>query len=167
LQRAARSCSAKFIGSEEFVDTLERRQDSSTTSRGGSSKSDDDATRERHASAEQLGYWLKVFGDVPIVEPDEDDQKSPSPPADVIPKSKPAVAGSRRPPRSRKPRLSDDSKPVGNVGGEELAYWMDVFSEDRSGSASLASAEELRLSDLENWLKEFEANEAKAADKRK
>jgi len=167
LQRAARSSGAKFVGSEDFVDTLERRNGSSTTSRRSSSKSDDDATRERHASAEQVGYWLKVFGDVPIVEPEVEDQKSQSPPADVISKSKPAAAGSRRSPRSRKPRVSDDSKPVGNVGGEELAYWLDVFSEDRSGSASLASPEELRLSDLENWLREFKANEGKAANKRK
>ncbi len=43
---------------------------------------------------------------------------------------------------------------------------MEVFSDKRGAGSSARSAEELRLSDLENWLKEFESREGKAANKR-
>lgn len=166
LQRAARSSGAKFIGSEDFVHSLDQRNVSRAAARGSSPAADDNSKPAERVSADQMAHWLKVFGDVPIVEPEEDDQESRSPSAEVLAKSKPAAAGRRRPPRPRKSRVSKDSKSVGNVGGAELAYWMDVFSEDRSTGTSSASPEELRLSDLENWLKEFEGNEGKAEDKR-
>jgi predicted RNA-binding protein with PIN domain len=164
LQCAARSSGAKFLGSRDFLDTLDRRKGAKPASRTGPLDQDDDATRERHASAGHVAYWLKVFGDVPVVEPDPDDQRESPVPRTVAPKSKPAT-GSLRPRRSHRPRAADDSKPAGNVAGEELAYWMNVFAQSAPGEESSA-AYELRLSDLENWLKVFEAAERGAANRR-
>ncbi len=166
LQRAARSTGAKFVGSREFVEKIDRRKGPGAAGRTRSSESDDNTLREKHASVEQTAYWLKVFGDAPTVEPDDDEQPQAALPQADIPKLKPGSAGSSPSRRPKKPPVSHDSKPAGSLTGDELAYWMDVFGESGRGT-SAASPEELRLSDLENWLKEFEASERKAANRRK
>src|SRR5262245_10599644 len=122
LQRAARNSGAKFVGSEEFIGTLERRKGSRTGPRRRLSESDDNSSRERRSSAGQVAYWLKVFGEVPIAEPDAEVQNEASAPKAVAPKPKAVPARSRRPRRSRQSR-AEDLKSAGNVGGEELAYW--------------------------------------------
>jgi hypothetical protein len=44
---------------------------------------------------------------------------------------------------------------------------MSVFGGQAGAGVAAASSEELRLSDLENWLKDFDANEGKAANERR
>jgi hypothetical protein len=106
-----------------------------------------------------------VFGDVPLVEPDADDEPPlPVPTRTPEGKPKPEAPPRRHSPKARNPRRQDDSKPVANVGGDELAYWLSVFG-DPSVSSSAASAGELSLSDLENWLKDFEATGRDSAKK--
>lgn len=166
LQRAARSCGAKFVSSEDFVETLERRRGSKVTVRGRTRTLTDDSKPTARASAEQMAYWLNVFGDVRVVEPDTDDQPSEPPRPAAPSKSKPAAATSPRNKRPRKPRSQEDSKPAGSLGGDELAYWMRIFGSLPAAGSSAASTEELRLSDLESWLKDYEAKEGGAANQR-
>jgi hypothetical protein len=165
LQRAARSGGSKFVGSEDFVRELERRHAARDPKRSAAAPGDDTKPAAL-ASAEQTAYWLKVFGDVPIVEPDTEDE-APSPAALASPpRPKPEAPAARRPGRSQPPGSKVDSKRTGTVGGDELAYWMNVFGGQAGAGAAVASSEELRLSDLENWLKDFEANEGSAANRR-
>jgi predicted RNA-binding protein with PIN domain len=161
LQRAARSCAAKFVGSEEFVHELERRR-AASRSRPVSAEMTDESKPGAHATAEQTAYWLKVFGEVPIVPPDaEDPRATPERPRTASqPKREP-----RRSTNLRKAHRPEDSKLRGNVGGDELAYWMSVFGEHGAGEPT-TSANELSLSDLENWLREFEVTGKDSAKKR-
>ena len=158
LQRAARGCGSKTISSNDFVRDLERRR-SSRSSRGGTAKApaDDDSKPAGTASASQMAHLLKIFGDV-VVEAVEDDQlsagPSPSPPAK--PKQKPTT--SRRPRRARSRKNHDDPKPTARLTADELARWLNEFGEQGPAGAG-RPAEELRLADLERWVKEFEATE--------
>jgi predicted RNA-binding protein with PIN domain len=155
LQRAARSCGSKFIGSEDFVHDLEQRGAKRAAGRD-EKRATDESKPAAHASAEQTAYWLKVFGDAPIVLPDTDEEPSrPAPTRAPEGKPKREAPPSRRSTQSHKAR-HDDSKPDAHVGDDELAYWMNVFGDQAAGRSS-ASAGELSLSDLENWLKDFEA----------
>ena len=105
---------------------------------------------------------MKVFGDVPPVDSEPASDLPAEAPAVVS--SKPASASRTGRKRQRTPRRTfhDDSKPAG-LDDEDLAYWMDVFGDSPAGSAS-RSADELRVADLENWLKRFEANEGLEGD---
>jgi hypothetical protein len=67
-------------------------------------------------------------------------------------------------PESRKAH-KPDSKLLGNVSGDELEYWMSIFGD--SGAGASGNSAELRLSDLENWLREFEATGRDPAKKQK
>jgi predicted RNA-binding protein with PIN domain len=166
LQRAARSRGSKFIGSEDFVHDLEARRTASLSQRGAAEMTDASKPRPQ-ASAEQTAYWLKVFGDVPVVPPDADDTTAPAEPPHTAanrPTREPSRA--RRSMKSRKPDRQKDSKSTGNVSGDELAYWMNVFG-NRTAGDSAGSANELSLSDLENWLKDFESTGRDPAKKRK
>jgi hypothetical protein len=166
LQRAARSGGSKFVGSEDFVRELERRHVACGPRRGATAP-DDDAKPATQASADQTAYWLKIFGDLPIAVPDGEHQAaSPAAPPNV-PRPKPETPTTGRPGRFQPSRAKDSSKPAEAVGGDELAYWMSVFGGQAGAGASAASSEELRLSDLENWLKEFEAREGNVAKRRK
>jgi predicted RNA-binding protein with PIN domain len=164
LQRAARSCGSKFIGSEDFVHDLEQRGAKRVAGRDEKGATDE-SKPAAHASAEQTAYWLKVFGDVPIVEPDPDERLSRPAPSRERERApiRDAPPG-RRTTQSRKSRRQNDSKP-GDVGGDELAYWLSVFGDQAAGRSS-ASAGELSISDLENWLKAFEATGRDTAKKR-
>ncbi len=167
LQRTARNCGAKFIGSEDFVHDLERRRASRTAERGRTAIADDSKPAPL-ASAEQTAYWLKVFGDIPVVEPDSEDKAAVPAEPPRARQPRPETSTIRRPrKRPPSPASPEDSKREGAVAGEELAYWMRVFGGQAAAGSASASPEELRLSDLENWLKTFEAAEAKAAKKRR
>jgi hypothetical protein len=159
LQRAARGCGSKFVGSNDFVRDLERRR-GSRSSRSGKvrSPSDDDLKPAANVSASQTAYWLKIFGEVPVVEPEVDDQPTTASPPATVAKRKQKPATSRRPRRARSRHRHDDSKPTGKLSPEELAGWLNVFG-DQAPVGSAESPEELRLADLENWVKQFEAAE--------
>jgi len=157
LQRAARGCRSKFIGSDEFLHELERRREprGRAQSTSAHSKHTDDAKPATHLSASQTAYWLKIFGDVPVVVPDEAPAaRSAVPPP---PKLKPAAHSGRAAPQPRKSR-SHGSRPVEKTAQDDAEYWLQVFGELSTDSIA-ASPDELRLADLENWLKEFQAKE--------
>lgn len=159
LQRAARGCRSKFLGSDEFLHDLERRR----TPRGRSDSSPanslrsppfDDSKPAAHLSASQTAYWLKIFGDLPVVTAEEDAHAaSPAPKAPAQPKS---AKRAKPPAASPRKSWSHDSRPVEKVAADEATYWLQVFGETPTGPND-SSPEELRLADLENWLKEFQA----------
>ena len=171
LQRAARGCQSKFVGSDEFLHELERRRaprgrshsTQAHSTRADSTQGDpsraaqpDDSKPAGHLSDSQTAYWLKIFGDVPVVAADDDAQAasaSPQTPA----KPKPA-APARRPASPSRTSPAHDSQPVTNNAPDEAKYWLQVFGELSADSIN-ASPEELRLADLENWLKEFQAGD--------
>ena len=152
LQRAARSCSSKFFGSDEFMHDLERRRAPRGRVASSGPRLSDESKPVGHLSAAQTAYWLKIFGDVPVVIADE--AKAASPPHGTT--SQPKSAARLMPPvsSSRKSR-SQDSKSVEKVP-DEATYWLQVFGETPTGPND-SSPEELRLADLENWLREFQA----------
>jgi hypothetical protein len=159
LQRTARGCGSKTVSSNDFVRDLERRR-SSRSSRGGTAKAPaDDALKPAgNVSASQMAHWLKIFGEVPVVETVEEDQlsarRSPSPPAK--PKQKPTT--SRRPRRARSRQTHDDPKPTAELTADELTGWLNEFGDQGPAGAGVPP-EELRLADLERWVKAFEATE--------
>jgi hypothetical protein len=159
LQRAARSCRAKFVGSEEFLQELESRRAPRGRvglSRGGSKRAaeSNDAKPAGLLSASQTAYWLGVFGDFEVAV-DENETNVSSPSTQTAANSKPAERASPSTPPSRKSR-SRDPKPIGKEVVDESKYWVQVFG-DLSADSLGPSSEELRLADLENWLKEFQA----------
>jgi hypothetical protein len=167
LQRAARSGGSKFIGSEDFVRELDQRR-AVRDSRPVAPLPDDDTKPTPRASAEQTAYWLKAFGDVSLDDPDPEDRPGPPAAATNVPPpsaSEAPTSGRRR--RLKSPRSHEDAKRSGPVSGDELAYWMQVFGGQAAAGPGPASSEELRLSDLENWLKEYESQHGKAANKGK
>ncbi|HEY2251802.1 MAG TPA: NYN domain-containing protein, partial [Planctomycetaceae bacterium] len=101
LQRAARGCRAKFVGSDEFLHDLERRRaprgrvDPRAVSAVDAHS--DDSKPAAHLSASQTAYWLKIFGDAPPVVVDEAQAASPSvaPAAQVKPAAAAGVPASR------------------------------------------------------------------------
>ncbi len=159
LQRTARGCGSKFVSSNDFVRDLESRR-SARSSRGGTAKApdDDDLKPAGNVSASQMAYWLKIFGEAPVVEAVEDDQMSArpslSPPAK--PKQKPTT--SRRPRRVRSRQSHDDPKPTAKLTADELAGWLNEFG-DQGPAGTGRPPEELRLADLEGWLKQLKATE--------
>jgi predicted RNA-binding protein with PIN domain len=167
LQRAARGCGSKFIGSEDFVRDLAQRQ----ARRGAidrASATEEEKKPGPRAAAEQTAYWLKIFGDAPIAGPDFEERQVASAEPSQTKQPKPERSTTGRPKkRSPSPAAPENSKRKGNVTGDELAYWMNVFGGQAAATSAPASADELRLSDLENWLKNFEATEAKAANRRR
>jgi predicted RNA-binding protein with PIN domain len=162
LQRASRSYGAKFVGSEDFVHDLERRRGRRPTRGGPSTSLSDDEKPAGTESASQSAHWLKVFGDVSIVEAEieinRDVQSSAA-------KSAPAMPASRPHRQSQKPRSGNESKPIGELEPDEKAYWLKIFGDQPQAGTAAASPGELRLADLEQWLKEFEATENNVADK--
>jgi hypothetical protein len=167
LQRAARGYGSKFIGSEDFIRTLAQRQ-AGRTQQGGKPPPEEETKPGAAAAAEQTSYWLKVFGDMPAVEPD-DGGVGAAPAQSATTKQQstepPATRGLKTKSQSR--RAQEDSKRKGSIDSDELAYWMNVFGGQSAADPAPASADELRLSDLENWLKNFEAAEGDAAKKRR
>jgi predicted RNA-binding protein with PIN domain len=166
LQRAARSSGAKFIGSHEFLDDLGRRRGPSSAISGRSSQARDDEKPAHHASPSQTAYWLKVFGDAPIVEPDPADEPAPRGAFPGAASAPPATAKTQaprhtsRPPRhAKRIRAPHDVKPSAGTAREELDYWIKVFSGVSSDSAA-SSPEELRLADLERWVKELDRDQS-------
>jgi len=154
LQRAARACGSKFIGSADFFQDLERRGRS--TGQGRTVALANDAKPSLKTSPGETAYWMRIFGGITVAETDADDAPvAPAAPV-AIPKAKREIATGRRPWRSPEPHSSDDSKPTRGTA-DELAYWMDVFGDQPSSGSTAASSHALRLADLESWLKKFEA----------
>jgi predicted RNA-binding protein with PIN domain len=159
LQRAARACRAKFVSSDDFVRDLDRRR-GAPSSRAGTAQAakDDDSKPAGNVSASQMAHWLKVFGEVPVVEPDENDQPPTAAPPAASARPTPKPPKSHRPRRARSRQRHDDPKPTGKLTPDELAGWLNVFG-DQGASGAGVPAEELRLADLERWVKQFEATE--------
>jgi hypothetical protein len=160
LQRAARGCGSKFVSSSDFVHDLERRRGARRSRRGTSTAPvDDDSKPAGNVSAGQAAYWLKVFGDVPVVEPDEIEQPSAGPPPAAPAKPTQKASTSRRPRRTHTPQRHDDSKPTGRLTPDELAGWLNTFGNQSTAGPAAALPQELRLADLERWVKQFEATD--------
>lgn len=165
LQRAARSCGSKFIGSADFIDNLEQRSRAGSQVKGRSTSISDDSKPSGKASAAQLDYWLKVFGDVPIDELNVADQRRNSVKAAAAAKSEPQTTSKSPPRQSKNTRSREHAAAEGRLEQEERAYWLNVFGDQPPTDPAGSATDEVRLSDLENWLKEFEATEGKDDDK--
>jgi predicted RNA-binding protein with PIN domain len=159
LQRAARGCGAKFLGSDEFLEELERRRPARAQAGGRGAPRDDQAKPAGHLSEAQTSYWMKIFGDVPTVdtEPDPPPEAAPATPEKVPTSAAPAAPS--RPPQRRKSGPQDAAKSSGSIDPEELEEWLEVFGDAAEGAT--ASADELRLADLEGWLARFQEDERK------
>jgi len=169
LQRAARSYGSKYIGSDDFLHALAERGAKRATG-GRKSPADEDAKPGAAAVFDQTAYWLKVFADAAVAEP-ADDEKPAVPTrreSETAKKhqSKPPAA-SREQKRTRSPGAEEESRRHRTVENDEVNYWMNVFGGQAAAGPAPASSEELRLSDLENWLKDFDAAERDAAKKRR
>src|SRR5262249_19849025 len=119
---------------------------------------------------DQTAYWLNVFGDAAPAEPADDE----GPAAPTHPEPKTAKRRKPEPPaahrehkRTRSPGADEESRRHGTVENDEASYWMNVFGGEAAAGPGPASGAELLLSDLENWLKEFDAAERDAAKKRR
>lgn len=157
LQRAARSCGSKFIGSEDFVHELERRSRAQLPKSGRRAGQSDGDKPGAAASAAQTAYWLKVFGDIPLDQDDGEEQlpfPAAQPPAEQIKSETPPK---RKSGGSRKSRTQYEPQPDNIPARDQLDYWMKVFASPAAAELPAAAADELRLADLENWLKEFQA----------
>jgi hypothetical protein len=161
LQRAARGCRSKFVGSGEFLQELQRRRGQSAHSNSTRVDSPrgaqfDDAKPAGHLSASQAAYWLNVFGDAPAAVAAEElkvaiqSPQSPTQPKLAAPASRSAVPSRLAASRGSKRDKGDAS--------DDLEYWQQVFGALPTGLVD-ASSEQLRLADLENWLKEFQAGD--------
>jgi predicted RNA-binding protein with PIN domain len=162
LQRAARSAHSKFVSCQDFLNELERRR---TPRRAGRSRpaAQDDAKPSSHLSPAQTAYWLQIFGDISV--PESSATESPRD-APFRPDENPSgAAGSRTdqttPVRrkatpSRHPKSRDTTKPGANAAQEELDYWLQVFGEAPI-DGNQPAPQELRISELETWLRAFEA----------
>jgi hypothetical protein len=158
LQRAARGCRAKFVDSDEFLNELSRRREPrgsahSTTAR---SKHADDTKPAAHLSASQTAYWLRIFGDAPVIIAADAMSAEDAAPQPSAPAQSASPAGRAASPARKSP--SRESRPVKKSAPDEADYWRQVFGELSTESIK-ASPDELRLADLENWLKEFQARE--------
>lgn len=165
LQRAARQCGARFSGSDDFLVDLDRRRGPRRAAHEKKSPSrTDDSKPSPRVTASETAHWLKVFGDVPVVEPDGDDRlpqpvKKTTLPTKSTSNHQTGIRPRRRPNSSDTPAAS---KPGESDAHDELAYWLKIFS-DLPAGATAASPDELRLSDLEKWL---EQSEGEIDDKR-
>lgn len=167
LQRAARGCHAKFVGSDEFLNDLERRRKHhhQNATRAGSpgaahASHADDSKPAAHLSASQTAYWLKIFGDSPPVVPDDpvvpdNAEKSAGAPTSKTAKSKPPAARAGHAASESRASRSRTAGSARHAAQDDAEYWLRVFS-DLSTSSADSSPEELRLADLENWLKDFQ-----------
>jgi len=156
LQRAARGYGAKVVSSGDFLSDLERRRAGQSSRQSDRALRPDDAKPAGRVSEAQMAYWLKVFGEVPAVDPDEVEETSVvrSPAPQVTPTKKPSTG--RRPRRMRgNPR--DDEKRAGKITPGEMGEWLHIFGGAPGAAASTAAPDELRLADLERWVKQFEA----------
>src|SRR5579863_625426 len=103
LQRAARGCRAKFVGSEEFLEDLERRRTPRGKAASGRVSSGaahaDDSKPASHLSSSHTAYWLKVFGEAPPVVVEEEVQAGNSTPPPTA-RPKPAAGATRAASRS-------------------------------------------------------------------
>jgi predicted RNA-binding protein with PIN domain len=166
LQRAARSCGSKFIGSEDFVRELAGRN-AGRTPKGKKAPPDEETKPDARATEEQTDYWLKIFGDIPLDEPGSEDESAASVESPQRKQRKTEPPASRRAKqRSPAPDAQEDSKRKGTIDSDELAYWMNVFGGQSAAGSAPASPDELRLADLETWLKKLEATEGNATKKR-
>ncbi len=154
LQRSARGCGAKFVGSDEFLDELERRR---VTGGKHPTQHDDDAKPAGQLSDTQTAYWLKIFGDAPVG--DADPEPSMEPPVQERVSAKPAPPTHGRPPQRRKSKSRDDTKPTGSIDANELEEWLKVFGD--VSAETERSPEDLRRADLEKWLEQIRAEEEK------
>jgi predicted RNA-binding protein with PIN domain len=151
LQRSARASGAKFVRSEAFLVELERRR---TKTGKQSPDADQDSKPATQPGDVQTAYWLEVFEGALNVEHEEQPQaeSEPVPPGPEKSAAKIAEPIRGRPPRRRKSRPRDDSKPTGSIDPAELEEWLKVFggaiAEDN------ASPEELRRAELEKWLEQ-------------
>jgi predicted RNA-binding protein with PIN domain len=158
LQRAARGCRSKFVGSDEFLHDLERRR--APQGRTGSTRAahSDDSKPAAHLSASDAAHWLKLFGDVrldALAVVAEDDAKVES----LLPRSgtKLKPAATAKAPASTPTKVgSSEPKLADKKTADDLKYWLQVFGEKPDNSIG-SSPDELRLADLEKWLKEFQA----------
>ncbi|HEY3965240.1 MAG TPA: NYN domain-containing protein [Planctomycetaceae bacterium] len=159
LQRSARGCGAKFVGSDEFLNELERRR---VTGGQRSTRHDDDSKPAGQLSDTQTAYWLKEFGDAAPV--DSESEPSPEPESPALEKSagKPATPKHGRPRQRRKSKLRDDAKPTGSIDANELEDWLKVFG--GVSAETERSPDELRRADLERWLKQLKDQENKPRD---
>src|SRR5207237_933284 len=100
--RAARGCGSKFVSSRDFVRDLDRRR-GEHSSRGGTVRApaEDEWKPSGTVSASQVAHWLKIFGEVPLFDPDEIDQPLAASPTGTTPKPKPKPASRRRSRRAR------------------------------------------------------------------
>lgn len=156
LQRAARSCGAKFVGSHDFLQDLDRRR--SAVVRGTRADPELDEKPGSQLSEAQTAYWLNIFGGVPLAELEPTDEPAALPPPSSPAKSKPTRRAGRPPRRGKPNAVPCDAKPSARTAREELDYWLEIFGPAAAGTND-RSAEELRLADLEAWLKEFKAKE--------
>jgi predicted RNA-binding protein with PIN domain len=154
LQRAARGCGSKFVGSDEFMHDLERRRGPRSRVASSGASLSDESKPAGHLSAAQTAYWLTIFGEAPPVVAD-DEVKLTSPTLPTGAKSKPDAAAGRAASRSQESQ-SRAGKHARRDTPAEAEYWQQVFGNLSSNSID-SSPDELRLADLENWLKEFQA----------
>jgi len=169
LQRAARSTRSKFVGSDEFLNDLDRRTSRRKTP--AASTTHDDVKPGANLSPAQTAYWLNIFGDVPVnesqvsessAEPETETVASTTP-AKPAAKQKPPARHASHPPHHR--RSHDAAKPGATADQNDLDYWLKEFGETPA-EVNEPRPQELRISDLENWLREFEAGNVEADDSR-
>lgn len=170
LQRAARSTRSKFVGSDEFLNDLDRRR-ASRRKTPSASATHDDIKPGANLSPAQTAYWLNIFGDVPVTDSQVAERAVESAPAtgagaptaELESKQKaPARRASRVPGH---PRSRDASKPGPAAAQAELDYWLKEFGEAPAADNE-PRPQELRISDLENWLREFQAGDVEAEGSR-
>lgn len=159
LQRAARQCGARFSSSEDFLIELDRRRGRRPAARDKSPTRTDDSKPSPRVTATETAHWLKVFGEVPVVEVEIEiagELSSPLKGSEPRTTTTPKHQTGRQP--QRRPRPSDAPavfKPSESDARDELGYWLKIFSDLPAGATS-ASADELRLTDLEKWLEQSE-----------
>lgn len=163
LQRSARGCGAKFVGSDAFLEELERRRANRPRR---SPDNDEDAKPAGQLGDTQTAYWLTVFGGVLIdeVEPalSAEPEPEPAPPGPEKSSAKTGEPKRRRPPRRRKSRLRGDDKPTDSIDPTELEEWLKVFGD--AITVADASPEELRRAELEKWLEQEQSPEERRND---
>jgi predicted RNA-binding protein with PIN domain len=161
LQRAARSAHSQFVACQDFLNDLERRR---TPRRAGRARppSEDDAKPSSHLSPAQTAYWLQVFGDIPLPEASamESQLKLPAQPEEPVnqpvgTRENQSSPTRRKPPAPRDARAQNTLTPGSNTPQEELDYWLKVFGEAPI-DGNQAAPQELRISELESWLRAFE-----------
>ncbi|MBI3865606.1 MAG: NYN domain-containing protein [Planctomycetia bacterium] len=161
LQRAARVSGSKFVGSHEFLEELERRRSSQRRGAGRQAGQDESEKPGGQPSAAQTAHWLKVFGDAPVVDDEPDPPQPPAAPSPTPPKPPAPHQKEGRRPRQRKAKSPDETKPTGSIDPHELQEWLKAF---QTGEGAAESADDRRRSDLEAWLRDFQARDRNRRD---